>query len=113
MVVVLLGCVGLTAGVAFGTVFSGNEARPSIVLPVQGSCHQDWYYYYSPSDLRADPRPYHPAVRCLFQLPVRISDSAGSGRLPMSDYVLSGLLAGLSAALGFLVPPRSRATGVH
>jgi hypothetical protein len=35
------------------------------------------------------------------------------GRLPMGSYVLFGLLAGLSAALGFLVPPRSRLTAVH
>jgi hypothetical protein len=28
----------------------------------------------------------------------------------MGGYVLLGLLAGLSAALGFLVPPRSRLT---
>jgi hypothetical protein len=31
----------------------------------------------------------------------------------MGGYVLFGLLAGLSAALGFLVPPRSRVTAVH
>jgi hypothetical protein len=35
------------------------------------------------------------------------------GRRPMGSYVLFGLLAGLSAALGFLVPPRSRLTAVH
>jgi hypothetical protein len=45
MVVVLLGCVGLTAGVAFGTLFSSNQSRasiPSIQPPAQSSCHQDW-----------------------------------------------------------------------
>ena len=41
MVVVLLACVGLTAGVAFGTLFSGNQSRalmPSgLLLPAQSS----------------------------------------------------------------------------
>jgi len=49
-------------------------------------------------------------------MPVRLgslSDSAPSGGLPMGDYVLFGLLAGLSAALGFLVPPRSRVTAPY
>src|SRR6266852_5741609 len=30
MVVVLLGCVGLTAGLAFGTLFSGNQSATSL-----------------------------------------------------------------------------------
>jgi hypothetical protein len=42
------------------------------------------------------------------QLPAIVTDSASSGRIPVGGYVLLGLLAGLSAALGFLVPPRSR-----
>jgi hypothetical protein len=41
-------------------------------------------------------------------LPVGFSSAAGAGQLPIGDYVLFGLLAGLSAALGFLVPPRLR-----
>jgi hypothetical protein len=36
-----------------------------------------------------------------------------AGRLRPGGDVLLGLLAGLSAALGFLVPPRSRMTAVH
>jgi hypothetical protein len=116
MVVVLLGCVGLTAGVAFGTLFSGNQSTvsiPSIQPPAQSSCHQDWRWP------EAAPRgPHHHPVasssfRCVVQLPVRISDGAPSGRLPMGGYVLFGLLGGLSAALGFLVPPRSRVTAPY
>jgi len=42
--------------------------------------------------------------------PVGFPWPATSGRLPMGGCVLFGLLAGLSAALGFLVPPRSRVT---
>jgi len=42
--------------------------------------------------------------------PVGFSSATTSDRLPMGGYVLFGLLAGLSAALGFLVPPRSRVT---
>ena len=45
--------------------------------------------------------------------PVGFRRAGASGRLPMGGYVLFGLLAGLSAALGFLVPPRSRVTAVH
>ena len=36
-----------------------------------------------------------------------------AGRIRPGGDVLLGLLAGLSAALGFLVPPRSRVTAVH
>ena len=122
MVVVLLGCVGLTAGVAFGTQFSGDQSRasiPSIQPPAQSSCHQDWRWP------EAAPRgPHHHPVssssfRCVVQMPsmpVRLgslSDSAPSGGLPIAGYVLFGLLAGLSAALGFLVPPRSRVTAPY
>jgi hypothetical protein len=72
MVVVLLGCVGLTAGVTLGTLFPSTEI-------------------------------------------ITFTTSSGTGTLihrglPMGGYVLLGLLAGLSAALGFLVPPRSRLT---
>ena len=43
----------------------------------------------------------------------RLPTGSYVGRLPIGSYVLFGLLAGLSAALGFLVPPRSRVTAVH
>jgi hypothetical protein len=110
MVVVLLGCLGLTAGVTLGTLFSGHEVHlsiPSIQPQAQSSCHQDWRWR---SAAPRGPR-HHPL--CLVQMPsmpVPGSRSAASGRLPMGGYVLLGLLAGLSAALGFLVPPRSRLT---
>jgi hypothetical protein len=45
--------------------------------------------------------------------PVGFWWAGASGRLPMGAYVLFGLLAGLSAALGFLVPPRSSVTAPH
>ncbi|HEX7996064.1 MAG TPA: hypothetical protein VF506_19265 [Streptosporangiaceae bacterium] len=123
MVVVLLGCVGLTAGVAFGTLFSGNRINPSmvsIVLPDQGSCNQHWYFIWT-SDKAAGPQgPHHPVMRrlaqpgrCLLKSPAIITYSAPPGRLPMGSYVLFGLLAGLSAAVGFLVPPRSRMAAAH
>jgi hypothetical protein len=124
MVFVLLGCVGLTAGVALGTLFSSNQSRASVHsqgFPAQSSCHQDWRWH-SPSDLAntVGGQPPPPSLQgvahdggCAVFLPLRISDSAPSGGLPMGDYVLFGLLGGLSAALGFLVPPRSRLTGVR
>src|SRR5215475_12947405 len=119
MVVVLLGCVGLTAGVAFGTVFSSNQSRasiPSIQPPAQSSCHQDWRWREAaPRGPRRHPLSSSSSFRCLVQMPSMpvpgsLSGSAPSGGLPMGGYVQFGLLAGLSAAVGFLVPPRSRPT---
>ena len=113
MVVVLLACVGLTAGVAFGTLFSSTQSRPHFtVLRTQTRCDAGWRLH-SPSDLVTTIRGHHPPPKlqgvahgggCLIMdVPVRISDPSG---LPVSGYVLLGLLAGLSAALGFLVPPK-------
>jgi len=115
MVVVLLGCVGLTAGVALGTLFPSNQTKP-FVLFVQTSCDAGWHLYL-PSHLANTAGGHHPPPDlqgvahgggCIVDVPVRIS--AASGGLPMSGCVLLGLLAGLSAALGFLLPPRSRLT---
>jgi hypothetical protein len=119
MVVMFLGCLGVTAGLAVGTLFSSNEVRPSIpsfLLPAHGSCHHERLQSphlkmmtgvaSKPAYLSTGPQ----VGRCLTQLPIRISDSAPSNRLSMGGYVLFGLLAGLSAALGFLVPPRPRLT---
>ena len=117
MVVVLLGCLGLTAGVTLGTLFPSNQTKP-FVLNVQTSCDAGWRLY-SPSDLANTVAGHHPPADlrgvahgggCLVYLPVRIRVIAPSGRVPMGGYVLLGLLAGPSAALGFLVPPRSRLT---
>jgi hypothetical protein len=114
MVVVLLGCVGLTAGVACGTLFSGNGIKasmPSIVQPAKGSCHNDWRLN-SPWDVAPNTGVHHTYVNahgvggCVVLLPLIIRDSAPSGQLPIGGYVLFGLVGGLSAALGFLVPPR-------
>ncbi len=128
MVVVLLGCVGLTAGVAFGTLFSvnqsrafsSNQSRPlsgngikaSIVLPtVRFSCHQSSRLYSAPDPV-ANVGVHHTHVSAATH-GERLRRGATSGGLPMGDYVLFGLLAGLSAALGFLVPPRSSLTGAR
>jgi len=73
MVLVLLGCVGLTASVTLGTLFPSSV---TITFTTTNSSHG---------------RLIHTGV-------------------PMDGYVLLGLLAGLSAALGFVVPPRSRLT---
>jgi hypothetical protein len=140
MVVVLLGCVGLTAGVAFGTLFSSSEIRETFVVPA---------HTLSASDLVRMERGTHPAVRVVahgrrvieLSTPghridadedwsalciATLSPDVGPGgpacavplhpsdpRLALGGYVLFGLLAGLSAALGFLVPPRSRVTAAH
>ena len=180
VVVVLLGFVGLTAGVAYGMLNPGHEMGETLMLTADSP--------HSASDLVTITRNYHPGVRAvaqgrrvidlsvarrlsaydiafvcpwaaqqLYSAPVRLhypekvevhrpfvnagpplcwGDTARifaltlattsfiraddgkfkvifhgtAGRLP---YGLFGLLAGLSAALGFLVPPRSRVTAVH
>jgi hypothetical protein len=126
MVVVLLGCVGLTAGITLGTLFPSNEVRlPFGLLYSQKGCHSDWRLpsaaHRPPAKVRVHrwssggvagpgPRAAHvraPNRECPRLLPLIIRHSAP---LPMGGYVLLGLLAGLSAALGFLVPPRSSLT---
>ena len=170
-VVVLLGLVGLTAGVAYGTLFSSNEFGATIVLPAESSYTFPSRYDSAP-DLMREMRGLHPGVHlvahggsvidlsvtgsvsdksrargfsdkdlvCAFwnerhrpsvcdddtarrlalhrsvsmvmldQAPGRkfkVMWHGTAGRLP---YGLFGLLAGMSAALGFLVPPRSSVT---
>jgi hypothetical protein len=151
MVVVLLGCVGLTAGLAYGTLFSSNEIGATIVVPAESSYTFPSRYSSAPDVVRI-MRGLHRGVRVVahgdrvLELSANgsLSDAqkaAGlrpvslryavnmvllgvgrmpkviwhgtAGRLPLGGYVLFGLLAGLSAALGFLVPPTSRATAVH
>jgi hypothetical protein len=126
MVVVLLGCVGLTAGVALGTLASGNEVTAPAVLYLRISCHHSashlllpsirvHHKHWTGSAVGPCPRVAHVRApdggrpRGVHFLP-KIIESAPSGRLSMGSYVLLGLLAGLSAALGFLVPPRSHLT---
>ena len=127
VVVVLLGCVGLTAGVAFGTLFSSNqsrafssnESRPfsgngikaSIVPPaVRYGCHQSLRLYSAPGPVTNIGAHTHVSAPTHGE---RLRHGAPSGRLPMGDYVLFGLLAGLSAAVGFLVPPKSSLTAMR
>jgi hypothetical protein len=204
MVIVLLGCVGPTAGLAFGTLFAANQSVLSlfpghgpatslgvtIVEPPKSSFTFPARFSPAPALVRLTREAHHPGVRAvaLGERVVELSTKpmspegrsfvcmarrrycddytadwlalrkavqlyvmgAGSGRafqviwhgidapgggvdapgcgrhtcggvagLPggsyvtgssMTSYVLFGLLAGLSVALGFLVPPRSRLT---
>src|SRR5262245_6806126 len=133
MVVVLLGCVGLTAGVTLGTLFPSSVVRA--FTPLRTSCQR---LHSGSRLLPPNIRVHHtasagrgqrgqPAARWSAggvggQGPrnahVRAPDvgcPSFAGRLihrgvSMGGYVLLGSLAGLSAALGFLVPPRSRLT---
>jgi hypothetical protein len=121
MVVMLLGCIGLTAGVAFGTLFSANNSSGAFtagrswnpptstavpfqnaVVSLQGNCHSASLYQSAPV--------LPPNIAAHHLQPANLGDVGPSGRLRLGSYVLFGLLAGLSAALGFLVPPRSRVT---
>jgi hypothetical protein len=124
MVVVLLGCLGLTAGLALGTVFASTnvsntftpartwDAPPIAVMPPQsvasvyvvGNCHSG-RLYSAPVQM--------PKLRVLHLQPSSLSDGGPSAPLAMGGYVLLGFLAGLSAALGFLVAPRSRVTAAR
>ena len=117
MVIVLLGCLGLTAGVTLGTMFSGNEIRASVLLPAKPSRHTDVFLRIAPfrtigpcnsASRLAHMRVLHhqKAVRAPLRKAAVVDHTELSGQLPMGGYVLLGLLAGLSAALGFLVPPR-------
>jgi hypothetical protein len=151
VVVVLLGCVGLTAGVVFGTLFPSYDVTrysvpAGLLLPVDSP--------HSAADLVRMTRDDHPGVRVIayggrcqgcrwlkrhigfyatgslgsteraVHLAIREVIAANDGkverawlgeilRLPprrygLSGYGIIGLLAGISAALGFLLPPRSR-----
>jgi hypothetical protein len=206
MVVVLLGCVGLTAGLAYGTLFSSNQLATSlfpghgpvtslgitVVEPPKSSFTFPARFRPAPDlvsitrmahfpgvrvvargerVIELSPKPFSPegrwnvcvtnrrycddytahwlALRRAAQMyvvgagigrafkviwhgtdaPGHGTDAPGCGRhtcggtarlVPMGSYVgpmgscvLFGLLAGLSAALRFLVPPRSRLTAVH
>jgi hypothetical protein len=76
MVVVLLGCVGLTAGLAFGTLFSSNQSATSlfpglgpatslgitIVEPAKSSYTFPGRFISAP-DLVRMLRGHHPGVR--------------------------------------------------
>jgi hypothetical protein len=199
IVVVLLGCVGLTAGLAYGTLFPSHESfsnscrtgggpqpwcSPSnlrsaqrlgvtVVMPAKSTYTFPVRFRSAPDEVRLF-RGDHPGVRevahgervieltptglspsarwqvCMIArrhcddytarwlamrrtvqwtllgnggrpykviwhmpLPVGFSSAGTSGQLPIGDYVLFGLLAGLSAALGFLVPPRLRVIAAH
>jgi len=124
MLFVLFGCVGMTAGLAFGTWwFSTHQpaARFSVVWQVQNTCHHRQRLPPGVPGARAVRKPAehhlahggacvsHVRPPSVHQLPAMIGESAASGQLPLDAYVLFGLLAGLSAALGFFVPPGSRA----
>lgn len=81
MIAVMLGCVGLTAGLAYGTLFPRRDVVHFLPL------------------IKSNPGgPMH----------LHLPWNAPAAGLPLYGYILFGLLAGLSAALGFLVPPTSR-----
>src|SRR5262245_54500214 len=118
MVVVLLGCAGATAGLAFGTwSLSSDQPRVhfrAVLLPVENSCDSHWRLRLAP-DVPGLGMGKHDKVhvggKCRTIPPAIITPgSVASGRRSIGSYILLGLLAGLSAALGFLVPPRSRLT---
>lgn len=135
MAVVLLGFLGLTAGVAFGVLFPSYEIADALELPAHSP--------HSASDVVIMTQDDHPGVRVVayggrliefsatgslrateraVNLAIREVIAANNGKvkrrmfhgmtlqLPLSGYGLKGLLAGLGTALGFLVPPRSRVT---
>jgi hypothetical protein len=128
MVVVLLGCVGLTAGVAFGTLFTGHEVGnisvPTHVVPAQsshvqlpalrvGPCAQPARINQNvPVNLRASVSLSSP-VHWMRSSPVHLIRHFTATGLTLYGWVLFGLLAGLSAAVGFLVPPRSSLTAMR
>src|SRR5215475_13494197 len=134
MIVMLLGCAGLTGGLAFGTLFSNGEFRMAFVVPA---------HTLSASDLVSVEQGHHPGVHlvahgrrvielwtthhpidvyedwstlCIATLSPKASPGGpacaipvhpSDPRRPLRAYVLLGLLAGLSAAAGFLMPPSS------
>jgi hypothetical protein len=99
-------CAWQTAGIATTTPHTGLALRRAVQMYVVGA-----------------------GIGRAFKVSWHGTDAPGCGRhtcggttglVPMGSYVgplgscvLFGLLAGLSAALGFLVPPRSRVTAVH
>jgi hypothetical protein len=133
--VVLLGFLGLTAGVTFDMFFpSSYEVDDALVLPAHSP--------HSAADLVSMTRDDHPGVLVVahgahhieFSATGSLGDAdravtlanravilANEGKVkarvygaairqPGGRYALIGLLAGLGAALGFLVPPRWRVT---
>jgi hypothetical protein len=151
--VVLLGLLGLTAGVAVGVLSSPAQAfyvETGLLLPAHsphtasdltrmtrddhpgvritaygGRCQQcRWLKrhidFSDTGSLRSTERAVHLAIREV----IAANDGKGETwdpvvwRVPRSGhglvgYGLTGLLAGLGAAIGFLVPPKSRVTAVH
>jgi hypothetical protein len=131
--VLLLGFLGLTAGVVFDGLFPSNyQVGDALVL----SAHSP----HSAPDLLSMTRDDHPGVLVVahgrsitfsatgslgaadraVSLANRAVIAANNGKVKArlygtaspagGRYTLMGLLAGLSAALGFLVPSRSRVT---
>jgi len=138
LVVVLLGFLGLAAGMAFGAVFPRYQVDYAILLPAHSP--------HSASDLVRMTRDDHPGVRVVdYRLNVVEFSAIGSlasaeravnlaardviaandgkvktrfisnpGQIPQpAFYALIGLLAGVGIALGFVVPPKSRLTDVQ
>lgn len=133
MVIVLLGFLGLTAGAAFGVLFPRYEVDDALVLPAHSphsasdlvimtrddhpgvlvTAHGRAISFSATGSLGDADRAVTLANRAVIaanegKVKARVYGSAG--RQPLGRYALIGLLAGLGAALGFLVPPKWRMT---
>ncbi len=132
MAVMLLGFLGLTAGVAVGVLFPRYEVGDVLLLPAHSP--------HSASELVIMTQDGHPGVRVVAYFARHIDFSATGSlasaeravnqaskkiiaandgkvkrmspgyavQLGLAGYGLKGLLAGLGTALGFLMPSRSR-----
>ena len=129
--VLLLGFLGLIAGYAFGVFFPRYDVEYAIRLPAH-SPHSAWDLvrmthgdhpgvrvvafgrnidFSATGSLGSADRAVNLAARKVIAAnggKVRTSFIGNPGRLIPASYLLSGLLAGLGTALGFLVPPRAR-----
>ncbi len=76
VVVVLLGLVGLTAGVTYGMLFPSNEIGETLVLTADSP--------HSASDLVTITRDYHPGVRAVAH-GRRVIDLSVTGSLSDGD----------------------------
>jgi hypothetical protein len=136
MIVVLLGYLCLAVDVTLNVPFSGYEVGDALQLPANSphsasdlvrmtrddhpgvlvEAHRRTISFSARGSLDDADRAVNLANRAVIaandgKVKARVSGSAVP--TPLGIDVLFGVLAGLSAALGFLVPPRSRVTAPH